>query len=124
MGKVMFSLCPHLGGGGQVQPGESGPAGGVSHQGGSATGGRVRSSWGGGQVRGGQPPGGVSQDRTTKGVLAIWRAVCRLRSRRRTFLFILINASVRELILANNSPPNMWKIPSMWCSKKILYRRN
>ena len=58
-------------GGGSVQPGRGGvsPARGV------------------GQSAGGQG-GGVSQDRTTQGVLATRWAVCLLRSRRRTFLFI------------------------------------
>ena len=82
MGKVMFSLCPHLGGGGvrsvswrggggQVQLGGGlGPGGvrSVSWLGGSgpAGGGGVRSSWRGGSgpaggVRSSQRGGGVSQ---------------------------------------------------------------
>ena len=65
MGKVMFSVCPHLGGG--VYP--------------------ARSSRGG-VPRLGTPPGrtGGYPVRTTKGVLTTRRAVCLLRSRRRTFL--------------------------------------
>ena len=90
----MFSLCPHLGGGGQVQlpGGGSGPAavGGV----GQVQPGGVRSSWGGGSG----PAGGVSQSSRGGGVgqvqlgggesasCALLRVVCLLRSRRRTFL--------------------------------------
>ena len=60
-------------GGGQVQlGGGSGPAGGVRS---SQWGGGVRSSRGGGQVRGGSAS------------CALLRALCLLRSRRRTFLF-------------------------------------
>ena len=90
-------------GGGQVQlPGgvRSSCRGGVrSSCGGvrsSCRGGSGPAAGGGGQVQllGGcqvQPPGGggVSQDRTTQGVLATWRVVCLLRSRRRTFLFLI-----------------------------------
>ena len=94
-GHVLTRVCPSIhdsvcpqGGGGQssVQLG-----GGVRS---SGVGGEVRSSRrGGGQV---QPVGGgvrssrggeVSQDRTTEWVVTTRRAVCLLRSRRRTFLF-------------------------------------
>ena len=61
MGKVMFSVCPHLGGGGQVQ-------------------------LGGGQI---QPVGGGgSVSRGGSASCALLRAVCLLRSRRRTCLFV------------------------------------
>ena len=106
MGKVMFSVCPHLGGvrsessqgGGQVRVqlegglGQS-PAGGgqvrvqlgggsgQSSQGGvsPAGGGSVQPAGGGGSVSGG---GGGSASCTL-----LW-AVCLLRSRRRTFLLL------------------------------------
>ena len=70
-----------LAGGGQSGPagGGSGPAGG----GGSGPGsGGVRSRWRGGQV---QPGGGQSAGGSAS--CALLRAVCLLRSRRRTFLF-------------------------------------
>ena len=54
-GKVMFSVCSHLGGGGSVQP-----AGGGSVQ----PGGGQSSWWGGGSVQPAGGGGGVSQDRT------------------------------------------------------------
>ena len=41
----------------------------------------------GGVPGSGTPPGGVYPGRTTEGVLTTRRAVCLLRSRRRTFLF-------------------------------------
>ena len=105
MGKVIFSLCPHLGGG-QVQPrrGRSGQ---------SANRGGVRSSWGGGSGPAGQggsgPAGGggggsgpVSGGRSAS--CALLRAVCFLRSRRRTFLF--------DKVLANflRYPIAMWVV--------------
>ena len=54
MGKVMFSVCSHLGGGG-VRSSQGGGVRSVSRQGGSGpAGGGVRSSWGGsGPARGG-----------------------------------------------------------------------
>ena len=83
--------------GGSVQLG--GVEGSVSQL---SRGGECQSSWGwGGSVQpvsqaGCQSGGGrsVSQDRTTEWVLTTWRAVCLLRSRRRTFLFmyVFINA--------------------------------
>ena len=117
MGKVMFSVCSQGGGGqpggGQVQPGGGvrssrgglgpargglGPARGGSARGGSGPARGVSGPAGGGQVRlgggsfrlgGGQVQlgGGVSRDMSTAGVIATRRAVCLLRSRRRTFLF-------------------------------------
>ena len=102
-GKVMFSVCSHLRGGGslsQLSPGVGGGSvrqGGVSQPGGWVSvvgwggwvsqpeGGSVQ--WGVGGL--GQSAGGggvVSQDRTTEWVLTTRRAVCLLRSRRRTFL--------------------------------------
>ena len=58
----------------------------------------ARSGWGGTLVRyppsqvrmGGYPAGGGYPGRTTEGVLTTRRAVCLLRSRRRTFLFFRI----------------------------------
>ena len=84
-GKVMFSVCSHLGGG-QVQlpEGGSGPAAG-GRSGPAAKGGQVqllggvRSSCRGGGS--GPAAGGGSAS------CALLRAVCLLRSRRRTFLF-------------------------------------
>ena len=103
MGKVMFSVCPHLGGGGQVQAGGgSGPAGwgeggqvSPAGRGGSGPGGGVGGSGpagGRGGVRSSRPGGrGVrSVQRRGGGVsasCALLQAVCLLRSRRRTFLF-------------------------------------
>ena len=124
-GNVLTRVCPSVcpqGGGGQVQPGGSGPARGVRSSGG------VRSSWGGsGPARGGvrssrggsgpagggqvqlggggqssrgegqvqlgwgqvQPGGGgVRSSRGGSASCTLWRAVCLLRSRRRTFLFL------------------------------------
>ena len=104
----MFSLCPHLGGGQVSEPTGGGqvsePTGGggqvqlggvrsVSRRGG------VRSSWrGGGQVSepmggGGQVQlgGGVRSSRGGSASCALLRAVCLLRSRRRTFLFYFIS---------------------------------
>ena len=88
MGKVMFSVCPHLGGG-VLNPrrshGLSTPLPGLSTGGGGH-------SVGGGHSAGGviQPGGysarGVGTIRTTEWVLTTQRAVCLLRSRRRTFL--------------------------------------
>ena len=95
-GKVMFSVCSHLGGypypimpwgthlGGGTLPG---PAGG---------GYPARSSPGypAGGYQVGYPPGQVRTGgypvRTTEAVLTTRRAVCLLRSRRRTFLLINI----------------------------------
>ena len=87
------------GGGGQSSWGGVSPAGGgvspaggwgwVSQPGGSVQPGGV--SWGGSVSQGGSAGGGrlVSQDRTTECVLTTQRAVCLLRSRRRTFLFLV-----------------------------------
>ena len=104
MGKVMFSVCPHWGGGGQVRV-QLGGVRSESSRGGSgqspARGGQVRVQPGGGSgqspARGGQvspagggqvsPAGGGGQ--STEGgsaSCALLRAVCLLRSRRRTFL--------------------------------------
>ena len=86
-GKVLFSqvfVCPQGGGVRSFQPGGvvrsvQPERGGQSQPGG----GGVRSvSWGGGSAR-----GRVSQHRTTEWVLTTRRAVCLLRSCRRTFLF-------------------------------------
>ena len=111
-------VSPHLGGGTLLGPGRGGtcqvqPGGGSCqvHPGGgyparSSWGGGgylpgparrggvpARSSWGGylpGPARGGTLPGGGGYlVRTTEGVLTTQRAVCLLRSRRRTFLFHL-----------------------------------
>ena len=69
-GKVMFSVCSHLGGGsGQSQPG----GGQVSPAG-----------WGGQSSQG----GGSVQPRGVSASCALLRVVCLLRSRRRTFLFL------------------------------------
>ena len=72
-------------GGGSARGGQpgGGQPGGVS-QGGSARGGQP----GEGSAGGGSARGGVSQDMTTAGVIAMRQAVCLLRSRRRTFLFL------------------------------------
>ena len=80
------------GGGGQVQPADGG--GQVQP---AAGGGGVRSSRGGGQVS--QRMGGVRSSQRGGGHVqpggsascALLRAVCLLRSRRRTFLFLIIN---------------------------------
>ena len=83
-------------GGGQVSPAGGGGVRSVQPGGGgqsalgwvrSVAGGGQVSSQGVGQVSGGG--GGVSQDRTTEGLLTTRRAVCLLRSRRRTFLLML-----------------------------------
>ena len=107
-GGVQSSVQPGGGGSGPARAGGSGPAGGGSgpagggqvqpRGGGSvlspAGGGQVQ-PWGGGSVQlgGGSGPaggGGSSQDRTTEWVLSTRRAVCLLRSRRRTFLLNII----------------------------------
>ena len=102
--------------GGQPEGGGQVPGGWVRSQGGGSGPGGVRSQ-GGSVRRGGQVPGGVSQGwvdqvpggsgprgvswgkggqpggypvRTTEGVVTTWRAVCLLRSRRRTFLLICV----------------------------------
>ena len=59
--------------------------GGVSQLGGGSV--SCRGQLGGGPAGGWGSAGGVSQDRTTEGVLTTQRAVCLLRWRRRTFLF-------------------------------------
>ena len=113
MGKVMFSVCPHLGGGGQVrvQPGGGGVRSESSRGGGGQVrvppGGSGQSSQGGGSGQssrggGGQvsPARGVGQSSRGGWVspagggggsasCTLLRAVCLLRSRRRTFLFII-----------------------------------
>ena len=115
MGKVMFSVCPHLGGGGQgqrsIQPGgcqvkgqssrgESGqrsiqPGGQVKGQ--SSRGG-VRSSWLGGEVRSSQGGGSGPASGGVSASCALLRAVCHLRSRRRTFLFLSYFCRSRTVI--------------------------
>ena len=95
MGKVMFSVCPHLGGGvvrsvqlgrgsgessrgSQVSP--AGGKGGQSSQWGESG----QCSWqGGGSV---QPAGGGSVQLGESASCTLLRAVCLLCSRRRTFL--------------------------------------
>ena len=88
--KVIVSLCLSVhtwggGGGGQVQPG------GVSGL--PDRGGGVRSSWRGGGVRSSQRGGGRSGPADGGGgpaSCALLRAVCLLRSRRRTFLLFRV----------------------------------
>ena len=146
MGKVMFSVCPHLGGGyphpimlcnisqnAMGQPGGyparsswggtlPGPAGGVPCRGVPCQGGTLPGRARGGTLLGGYPsrvppqqgnpptgypPGRVPPwqgaprqgtpqpgqggypHRTTERVFTTWRAVCLLRSRRRTFLLYI-----------------------------------
>ena len=112
-GNVLTRVCPSVspqGGGGVSQPTQPGgvsPAGGgQSSRGGSVQPGGIspargevgHSAWGGwggsGQSargRGVSRGEGVSQDRTTEWVLTTRRAVCLLRSRRRTFLLELFS---------------------------------
>ena len=112
----MFSVCPHLGGGGYPYPimlcnisqNAMGQPGGVPCQvrgGGTLPGGTLQGvpcwgvpCWGvpcqrGVPCQGGTLPGGGTllggyPVRTTEEVFTTRRAVCLLRSRRRTFLFI------------------------------------
>ena len=94
-GNVLTRVCPSihpqicLSTGGAVRSSRGGGEGQVQLAGGSGPGrGGVRSRRGG-QVQLGGGAGGVSQDRTTEWVLTTTRrAVCLLRSRRRTFLFL------------------------------------
>ena len=95
-------VCPHLGGsvswlsrgGVSASRGEGQPArGGSASQGGQPAGGWGSASRGGSASWG----GGVSQDRTTEWVLTTQRAVCLLRSRRRTFLLCFCLLDTVEL---------------------------
>ena len=87
-------------GGGGGYPGQVPPPGG----------------WGVGVPRSGTPPpprggypgpvppprGGGYPGRTTEGVLTTWRAVCLLRSRRRTFLYILCFKNLTKVTEINS----------------------
>ena len=114
MGKVMFSVCPHLGGGGSGQSpagGGSGqsPAGGggqVSPAGGvrSVQPGGVQTSWGGSVQPGGggvSPAGGeLSQWGGVSASCTLLRAVCLLRSRRHEdFLVYIFSEEISTVIL-------------------------
>ena len=104
-GKIMFSVCSHLGGGG-VSPAGGGGFRSVQPVGGGGGGSGPASRGGGGQVQpagGGQvqPAGGGSGPASRGGgsgpaskgggsaSCALLRAVCLLRSRRRTFLLLV-----------------------------------
>ena len=69
MGKVMFSLCPHLGGGGGVSPAGGGGKGQISPAGGGGSGQSSRGQ-GGGQV---SPAGGGGQVSPAGGGVSILR---------------------------------------------------
>ena len=99
MGKVMFSLCPHLGGvRSSCRRGGSGPAAGGGCQVQLPGGGQVQLLGGGGSgpaAGGGQVqlPGGVrSSCRGGSASCTLLWAVCLLCSRRRTFLLVLVFA--------------------------------
>ena len=113
-------VSPAGGGGGQVQLGGVSPSRGGS----GPAGGGVRSSWGG-SVQ----PGGVRSSRGGGSAsCALLRAVCLLRSRRRTFLLILCLLSTSFCwvqILLSIEGPHALPVRKLWMDKMGSFvRRN